>query len=1040
MFRTKSNKVLTLSLIVIAALLITMTATSTPAHAGVMQWTTVDTPGNAFNVIVSPSEINAIAVAPDGVTIYATDIPRGKVYKSTNGGFVWDDITGLLTASGATMPVWNIAIAADNPNIVAVVTSVGGLPRNVFLSADAGNRWQDTSYPAANNIGALDISPNYKNYDVVVGTRTGGGGGKVSIYKFPGYSGWADQGFTGDVLATKFSPSYAGDNSLAIVSSNATGTFVNLGIRDTSANTTNWSTWTPVEITTSGAGTSPKVNQIRTADLELPLDFVGQVAGQRHIYINTNDAGATGNAGIYRIDDNIIYKLMPATGTRMISSIAFIGPNNSGKLLAGEVKANASLATVDTWFSPNAGAACPQATCIIWQKSVKSPTGGANSGNANAQVAWGFGGTRTYCGTSSANLDAAGWPNGYLTTMALDESAFSISLDDGKNWNQISLIDTAINFLSDVAASVNSDTLYLASINTNAGLNGFDSLWRSTSQPLGRVWERTLCVLATSNDTIVRLIPSAQAVQSVFLGIRNTNDLYHSIDKGQTWNKALPGVNITDFTAIEIGGIPNLFVLENTSVRRGEYSGQMWKWGQKSGTTLNSGHSIIATASGTVVVGDAGEGMVAYSMDNGIQFTRLPPIPVPGNVHSSVDTRIGSNLVIYAATGKVYSYVVGAASSWIPMAAPSQSFYGLAQLGTLYCIWSSGGTSGVNRTLNPEALRAPFVEWSNMTAGLSAGVVFTREPIALKISDGVDMWAIDNRPYTANTGRLWTYCDCLTPVPSSTPQRPAQEFLFQAPALLSPAMNAIIPIDSASGEIADIEFEWQQPAQASGYDLWIARDKEFTQPVLQQSILSKTTGAPKWTLSSPEKSSLETGKSYYWKVRVNRNVYYQKGEGPWSETLPFSTGSKPASAPQSGQPILNLLTPANNATNVNRSPMFSWTPLAEASEYEFALARDDSFQQIVLSRTITEASLAYNAELDWGSRYYWQVRAIKPSISQSSPVFSFTVVTKDEAKPPPPSQIPDLPIWLWLLIAFLIIAILVAVIVVATTRHSPSKS
>ncbi len=924
MFKTKSNKVSTLSLIVVAALLITMVSTLTPAHAGVMQWTTVDTPGNAFNVMVSPSEINAIAVAPDGITIYATDIPHGKVYKSVNGGFIWDDITGYLTAAGAIMPVWNIAIAPDNPNIVAVVTSVGGLPRNVFLSADAGNRWQDTSCAAASNIGTLDISPNYKNYDVVVGTRTGTGGGKVSICKFPGYSGWADQGFTGDVLAAKSSPGYAGDNSLVIVSANATGTFAHLGVRDITANTTNWSTWTPVEITTSGTGTSPKVNQIRTADLELPLDFVGQVSSQRHIYISTNDAGATGNAGIYRIDDNLIYKLMPAIGTKMISSIAFVGTNVSGKLLAGEVKANASLATVDTWFSPNAGAACPQATCIIWQKSVKSPTGGASSGNANAQVAWGFGGSRAYCGTSSANLDAAGWPNGYLTTMALDESAFSISLDDGKKWNQIGLIDTAINFLSDVAASVNSDTLYLASINTNAGFNGFDSVWRSTSQPLGRVWERVLCILATSNDTIIRISPSAQAVQPVFLGIRNTNDLYHSTDKGQTWNKALPGINITDFTATEIGGIPNLFVLENNFVRRGEYSNQMWKWGQKTGTTLNSGHTITATSAGAVVVGDAGEGTVAYSLDNGIQFTRLPPIPVPGNVHAIVDTRIVSNLVIYAASdaaaGKVYSWVVGRVSSWIPMAAPSQSFFGLGQLGTLYCIWSSAGASGVNRTLNPEALRAPFVEWSNMNAGLSAGVVFTREPIALKISDGVDMWAIDNRPYTANTGRLWTYCDCLTPVPSSTLQRPVQEFLFQAPTLLAPVMNAVIPIDPTSGEIANIEFEWQQPAQASGYNLWIAQDKEFTQPVLQQSIIAKTTGAPRWTLSSPEKSSLEAGKSYYWKVRVNRNVYHEKGEGPWSEALAFSIEAKTAPSPQSDQSNLNPLMPADSATKEEAQP------------------------------------------------------------------------------------------------------------------------
>ncbi len=767
MFSKKGNKAAKLGLALTITLAITTLALPAPTQAGTLQWTLIDTPGNAFNVIVSPSEINFLAVAPDGITIYAIDTPHNKVYKSTNGGVAWDNITSGLTSVGAIMPAWNVAIAPDNPNIVAVVTSVGGLPRNVFFSIDGGTTWQDTSCPATSNIGALDISMNYKNYDMVIGTRTGAGGGKVYLYRFPGSGGWTDQGFTGDVLAAKFSPGYISDTSLVIVSTNPTGTYANTGIRDTSANTTNWTAWTPIEITAAGAGTSPKVNQIKTADLDLPSDFMGQAAAQRHIYISINDAGATGNAGIYRLDDTLMYKLMAVTGTKMISSIAFIGPNSTGKLLAGEVKANASLATVDTWLSPNAGAACPQATCIIWQKSIKPPTGGASSGNANAQVAWGLGGTRAYCGTSSANLDSAGWPNGYLTPLALDESAFSISPDDGRTWNQLSLIDTAINLLSDMAASVYSDTLYLASINTNAGLNGLDSLWRSTSQPPGRTWERVLCILTSSNDTIIRLSPPTQATQSVFLGVRSTSDLSYSNDKGQSWNKALPGVNITDFSVTEIGGIPTLFVLENNSIRRGEYSNQLWRWGLKVNTNLNSGHAITATSSGIVVVGDAGEGMLACSLDNGTQFAQLPPLPVPGNVHALVDTRFINNVVIYAASdaaaGKVYSWVISAVSAWLAMAAPSQSFFGLAQAGTLYCIWSNAGSSGVNRTLNPEALRAPFIEWSNMNVGLSAGVVFTREPIALKISGGVDMWAIDNRPYTANSGRLWHYCDCLTP-------------------------------------------------------------------------------------------------------------------------------------------------------------------------------------------------------------------------------------------------------------------------------------
>jgi len=1042
MLSIKYNKkpISKLNLLLITALLIIVTFTPSTVDAGTMQWSVIDTPGNAYNVIASPSEINSIAAGPDG-SLYALDIPHNKVYKSTNGGFAWDDITGYLTSAGAVMPAWNIAIAPDNPNIIALVTSVGGSPRNVFISADGGNSWQNTSCTAVSNIGAIDISPNYGIYDIMVGTRNGAGGGKVLIYKFPGYSGWTDQGFTGDIPAAKFSPNYAGDSSIVIISANAAGTFAYIGIRDTIANTTNWATWTSVEITISGAGTSPKANQIRTADLELPLDFTGQIPTQRHIFISTNDAGATGNTGVYRIDDNILYQLIAATGTKMFSSISYTGSSSAGKMLAAEVKSNASLATVDVWFSPNAGASCPQATCIVWQKAVKPPTGGAGSGNANAQVIWSPDGSRAYCGTSSANLDIAGWPNGYLTTMALDESAFSITLDNGESWNQTGLIDTSINFLSDVAASTNSDTLYLSSINSNAGLNGFDSLWRSTSYPLGRIWERVLCILTTSNDTIVRMGP-AQTARPVFIGDRNTSDIFQSNDKGQTWNKIFPGVNITDFTITEIRGIMNMFVLGNNFVRRSEYTSQIWKWGMSTSTNLNSGHTIAAIPSGIVVVGDATEGTVAYSTDKGAQFTRLPPIPAPGNTHAIIDPRIPSNIVIYAASdiagGKIYCWIVDASSAWIEMGATGQSFYGLVQAGTLYGAWSTGGNSGANRTLNPEALRLPFIEWDNMNAGLTAGVVFTREPISLKISGGIDLWAIDNRPYTTATGRLWGYCDCLSPGIEPNQERPSQEFLFQAPLPIAPATNSTIPLDSDTGEIADIKFEWSHPTQANGYELWIASDKDFSQPVIKKSIIPETPVAPKWTLSS-DKSKLETGKSYYWKIRVNRNAYYERGEGPWSETMSFSLATTPTQQPALSSP--NLLTPTDNATNVNRSPTFTWTSVPEAMEYEFTLANDRFLENIVISLDISGTTYHYDGELDLGSTYYWQVKVIKPSLAEPSSVFSFTVAAEETTAPSPTGSMISIPaLWLWLIIAFLVIAISVAVTITIKTKRSKSKS
>jgi hypothetical protein len=332
-------------------------------------------------------------------------------------------------------------------------------------------------------------------------------------------------------------------------------------------------------------------------------------------------------------------------------------------------------------------------------------------------------------------------------------------------------------------------------------------------------------------------------------------------------------------------------------------------------------------------------------------------------------------------------------------------------------------------------LKLPFIEWDNMAAGLSAGVVFTREPISLKISGGIDLWAIDNRPYTTTTGRLWGYCDCLSPFTQPNPERPSQEFLFQAPTPTLPAMKSVIPVDSDTGEIANIKFEWEHPTTANGYELWIAKDKDFNQIVIKHSIIPETPTAPRWTLSSPYKSNLEAGESYYWKVRVSRNAYYERGEGQWSETMSFTLATNPTQQPV--QSSLHLLMPMDNATNVNRSPKFSWTPVPEATEYEFILARDESLQQIVVSHNISDTTYDYDSELDWGSTYFWQVKVTKPFLSEASPIFSFTVITEGTAEPSSTQQIISIPtLWLWLIVAFVVIAVLVAVTITIKTKRS----
>jgi hypothetical protein len=886
---------------------VTLPVMSPSVKAGTVRWSEVDTPDNLGSIIVSPSEINDLAIGIDGRTFYAIDIPNGKIYKSLDGGTTWKDLSSHLTGNGASLPVWNITLAPDNPSFVVVVTSDGGLPKNVFVSTDGGTSWQNANSPAIDNIGAIAISPNYGNYDIAIGTRTGTGNGNVYILNSSNSADWAPQGLTSDILALKFSPGYRADFSLVAVSATASGTYVNLGVHDTAANTTDWATWKPSEVTTAGAGTSPKVNQIITADLELPSDFSGQSPNLRRIYVSLD---ATSNAGIYRLDDTVCHLLMPPPSSR-ISSIAYYGSYSSGKLLAGAVLGDTNSAATITWFT-NEPVTC-SGTC--WFQAQKAPTGGGNSGFANARIIWSPDGSRAYCATSSAALSsAADWPGAYLTGSPLDESAFSLSEDNGETWNQLGLIDTEIDFLSDVVVTPASDIIYLASVNNHGGINSFDSIWRTTGAPTGNSWERVLCLLSASNDIIMRT-SNAGNDPTIHFASRSSGDLRQSADGGQTWNNTLPGVNVTDFAVTKIDGAPTLYVLNDSFVRRGTSNGQTWQWSTNVDTTLSTGHSINATPTGVVVVGDDGEGMAAYSLDGGASFSQTTAIPEPGKMQVIADYRFRNALPLYAASdsaaSQIYYWIVGSSSYWSPMGSSGYSFYGLAQPGTFYGAWSNGGSTAVDRTLEPEKLEPPYIEWDVLTVGLAPGVVFTREPSSLKFSAGINLWAIDNRPYTSTTGRLWNFYDPLSPSPQYTPPPPpSHEVLFQAPVAISPSDDQVIPVYLDTGGIGAITFKWRHRTAAEEYELWLAKDKDFNQIVLKQEIKPDNVLSPAWTL--PKTVELEKGGHYFWKIRVAQAETDETGKGQWSNVMSFSIASPPPE--EISEPQSTEVTPPDGTT------------------------------------------------------------------------------------------------------------------------------
>jgi len=449
------------------------------------------------------------------------------------------------------------------------------------------------------------------------------------------------------------------------------------------------------------------------ASLQIPSDFSGQSASLLRAYVSLdsyNDGSskpATARDGIFRIDDSTVYILMDTstTANKSIYSIAYFGTYASGKLLAGERMGYPCTATVPTWFTDS------PTTCPIpcWYPALKPTTGAANQGTCAtgindgigaSLVAWIADGSLGYVSTGSMydvpasygitipppiSTTITGWyvPKIILIQpVANDESAFAISRNNGETWNQLSLIDTTVDWFNDVAIAPDCTTVYLTSVNRNVGeaevCSEFDSVWRSTTnpnvaapmpagRPLGLYWERVYtrvtsgnCGIPQSDLPIIRVVNSctdkkdgeivgwaAQLASATTSGTGGV--MAWSPDFGDFWAAITPRDPVQDF-AFESSTI--VYTLSaGAVVQRLPYTGTAWATNLPSyDTSGGAGHTIAAMPEGKVLVGlAAGVAYpVAYSASKAASWSvSLNSIIGHGNEHVIFDVDFKNNQFIY---------------------------------------------------------------------------------------------------------------------------------------------------------------------------------------------------------------------------------------------------------------------------------------------------------------------------------------------------------------------------------------------------------
>ena len=338
-----------LSAVIIAAMVVPVGVLSplpACADSGIMRWETVSTPNSEPNkndvlnwwdgVDHTGSEVRDLAVGNDGgtllaaVTVDGASIGQGAgslgvLMFSANGGISWNTAVdqSLRNAGLGANNVYNVAIAPDDPKFCAVTAGTTGAgPTQFWVTTDGGVTWNNTGAPIPvqlnEAISAIDISVDYGNgRDLALVTRDGLGGGRFFVMKNKGFGAWILQpaplvpvGTPVDYFAVKFSPTYAGDSSIALVYCDAAATYYNVAFMDIASSTANqWAfpgNGIEVKAVASAVNASPSFTTLASVELALPSDFSGQSSSLRRVFVSLNvPAPATGTdeSGIFRVDD-----------------------------------------------------------------------------------------------------------------------------------------------------------------------------------------------------------------------------------------------------------------------------------------------------------------------------------------------------------------------------------------------------------------------------------------------------------------------------------------------------------------------------------------------------------------------------------------------------------------------------------------------------------------------------------------------------------------------------------------------------------------
>jgi transposase-like protein len=170
------------------------------------------------------------------------------------------------------------------------------------------------------------------------------------------------------------------------------------------------------------------------------------------------------------------------------------------------------------------------------------------------------------------------------------------------------------------------------------------------------------------------------------------------------------------------------------------------------------------------------------------------------------------------------------------------------------------------------------------------------------------------------------------------------------------APTDLAPANGATDQPTTLTLSWGAVGDATGYDLQVATDVNFDDPVVDTTV----------DAAAQDVHGLSEGTTYYWRVRATN----ASGAGPFSATQQFSTESgveAPSEAPSG-------LEPGDGATDQPTTLTLSWGAVGDATAYDLQVATDAGFERLVIDASLESTSYEVQG-LEDNTAYYWRVRA-----------------------------------------------------------------